>query len=126
MNVSESIETVEAKIGLMASQADRAGREAIRRQIETHLDDIRTTLGLPCEDVCCCGGCGAHPLQACIDCGGHYCVACGDVRDGEFVCNVCLEDSETAQENEAVYDDSVAGPDVTRLALHAVDAEVAT
>ena len=57
MNVSELLETIEAKIGLMEAQRVDEDRRAVRKEIESHLDEIKECLGLDCdgrpEDAAC-------------------------------------------------------------------------
>jgi hypothetical protein len=97
MNVRDLMDTVEAKVVLLADLRKEVDRAAIRRQIEDHLDEMRTALGLPYDEPCCCG-CGCDPLRRCPDCGGHYCERCGDSEDGVFLCEVCRDEREDADQ----------------------------
>ena len=102
------IDTLEAKCDLLASEDEREGRRATLMELEGHLDDIRDALGLPCGEPSCCG-CSLEPFRRCPDCGGQFCEDCGDVRDGVFVCDVCRDDREMAQEDDEVDDETAGG-----------------
>lgn len=124
MNVRELIDTLEAKCDLLASQDEREGRLATLRQLEGHLDEMRDTLGLPCGEPSCCS-CSLEPFLRCPDCGGQFCEGCGDVQDGEFVCDVCREDREMAQEHEVGGEGAASGSEVTAGDILQVDVEAA-
>lgn len=108
VNVSDLIDTVEAKVGLLADQRENDSRAEVGRQIASHLAEMRTALGLPIDEQCC-NDCGCYMLEKCIDCGHQY-------------CDDCLSEDGLCRECEAVRDEA----DEPGEAAHATPPQVKT
>lgn len=56
MNVSELLRIIDVKVGLMEDQKVKQDRRQVRREIESHISDLRECLGLALDNEECPGG----------------------------------------------------------------------
>lgn len=73
MNAREIIDTVAAKIDLLASLQVQADRDHARGEIEEHIEDLKATLGLVHVVPCCGIACEKQPMAEADDSFGPWC-----------------------------------------------------